>query len=113
MTGASPRTAPKQREARCLSHLALTLVCIALSAPLPAVRGGQQAPAGGVPGRSSSAARRPPWTGSKFLGTPEAPPPYTVELAFPHLRFEFPVVKRPARGELRLERDGGPSTRPR
>ena len=54
--------------------------------------------AAGTPGPD----RRVPWTGSKFAGTPEPPPPYTVELAFPHLKFEFPVVLVPAKGTDRL-----------
>lgn len=46
--------------------------------------------------------RRVPWTSSKLAGTPDPPPPYTVELAFPHLRFESPVVLVSARGTRRL-----------
>jgi glucose/arabinose dehydrogenase len=45
---------------------------------------------------------RVPWTGSKIAGTPEPPPPYTVEPAFPHLKFKFPVVLVPAKGTDRL-----------
>jgi uncharacterized repeat protein (TIGR03806 family) len=39
---------------------------------------------------------RVPWTSSKITGTPEPPPPYTVEPAFPRLTFKFPVVLVPA-----------------
>src|SRR5262245_1744662 len=42
------------------------------------------------------------WTSSHFAGTPDPPPPYTVELAFPKLKFEFPVVLVPAQGMSRL-----------
>ena len=35
---------------------------------------------------------RTPWTLSRIAGTPEPPPPYTVEPAFPLLRFDRPVV---------------------
>src|SRR5262249_21692821 len=38
----------------------------------------------------------------KITGTPEPPPPYTVELAFPRLKFEFPVVLVRAPGTDRL-----------
>ena len=48
--------------------------------------------------------RRPrvPWTGSRFAGTPDPPPPFTVAPAFPKLKFEFPVVLVPAQGTSRL-----------
>ncbi len=52
--------------------------------------------------RAADLKRSVPWTGSKIAGTPEPPPPYTVELAFPHLKFEFPVVLVPAKGTNRL-----------
>src|SRR5262245_44748873 len=45
---------------------------------------------------------RAPWLGSKIAGTPDPPSPYTIELAFPHLKFEFPVVLVPAAGTSRL-----------
>ena len=50
----------------------------------------------------SSSERRAPWTGSKIAGSPDPAPPYTVELAFPHLKFEFPVVLVKAGGTGRL-----------
>jgi uncharacterized repeat protein (TIGR03806 family) len=43
-----------------------------------------------------------PWIGSRITGAPDPPPPYTVELAFPHLKFDFPVVLAPAQGTDRL-----------
>jgi putative heme-binding domain-containing protein len=36
--------------------------------------------------------RRIPWTTSRFRGTPDAPPPYAVEPAFPKLVFDRPVL---------------------
>ncbi len=45
---------------------------------------------------------RVPWTSSRFAGTPDPPPPFTVALAFPKLKFEFPVVLVPAQGTSRL-----------
>lgn len=35
--------------------------------------------------------KRIPWTTSRVVGTPEPPPPYTVERAFPKLKFSGPV----------------------
>jgi uncharacterized repeat protein (TIGR03806 family) len=52
--------------------------------------------------RADDVGRRIPWTGSKIAGTPEPPPPYTVEPAFPNLKFELPVVLVPAKGTSRL-----------
>jgi uncharacterized repeat protein (TIGR03806 family) len=52
--------------------------------------------------RGGAGERRVPWTGSKFAGTPDPPPPYAVELAFPHLKFDFPVVLVRAKGTHRL-----------
>jgi len=67
----------------------------------------EHSPAGGeppAPGASddTQVARRIPWSGSKITGTPDPPPPYTVEQAFPHLKFEFPVVLVRAQGTDRL-----------
>ena len=45
---------------------------------------------------------RTPWTASRFAGTPEPPPPYTTELAFPKLVFDRPVVLVTAKGIDRL-----------
>jgi glucose/arabinose dehydrogenase len=63
-------------------------------------------PAGPAPPASdnggSSPKRRVPWRGSRIHGTPEPPPPYTAELAFPHLKFDFPVALVPAKGSDRL-----------
>jgi uncharacterized repeat protein (TIGR03806 family) len=53
-------------------------------------------------GRAGGGSSRVPWTGSKIAGTPEPPPPYTVEPAFPRLKFRFPVVLVPASGTNRL-----------
>jgi uncharacterized repeat protein (TIGR03806 family) len=47
-------------------------------------------------------ASRAPWTGSKIVGTPEPPSPYTVEPAFPRLKLQFPVVLVRAGGTGRL-----------
>src|SRR5262249_3880472 len=46
--------------------------------------------------------RRAPWRGSRFVGTPGPPPRYTVEPAFPRLKFHFPVALVPAQGTHRL-----------
>ena len=39
-----------------------------------------------------------PWATSKVRGTPDPPPPYKVEPAFPRLRFEKPIALVPAKG---------------
>jgi uncharacterized repeat protein (TIGR03806 family) len=52
--------------------------------------------------RAEGPSTRVPWTGSKLTGTPEPPPPYTVEPAFPRLKHEFPVVMVRAEGTGRL-----------
>jgi putative heme-binding domain-containing protein len=45
----------------------------------------------GSPARSPRDAR-PPWTTSRFVGTPEPAPPYRVVPAFPRLTFDRPVL---------------------
>ena len=57
---------------------------------------------GTADGRAETPTPRSPWTASRMTGTPEPPPPYTVEPAFPRLKFEFPVVMVPAQGTDRL-----------
>src|SRR5262249_12364676 len=52
--------------------------------------------------RAEDRSSRIPWTSSKIAGTPEPPPPYAVEPAFPNLKFRFPVVLVPAKGTDRL-----------
>jgi uncharacterized repeat protein (TIGR03806 family) len=52
--------------------------------------------------RDGGPGQRVPWTCSKISGSPDPPPPYTVELAFPQLKFEFPVVLVKARENGRL-----------
>ncbi len=59
-------------------------------------------PAGGAAADGTQVARRVPWVGSKIRGTPDPPPPYTIEQAFPGLKFEFPVVLARAQGTDRL-----------
>ena len=78
------------------------LIAVASSATVWASDPGGRAPAGAVEARAGELERRIPWTGSRIAGTPEPPPPYTVELAFPRLKFAFPVVLVPAKGTNRL-----------
>ncbi|MGE0755737.1 MAG: PQQ-dependent sugar dehydrogenase [Pirellulaceae bacterium] len=47
-------------------------------------------------------ARRPPWTGSRIVGAPEPPHPYTTEVAYPALKFNQPVDLTLAPGTNRL-----------
>src|ERR1051325_5975952 len=47
--------------------------------------------------------KRVPWTTSKVIGSPEPPPPYKTELAFPKLpKFEEPLELAQAPGTNRL-----------
>jgi putative heme-binding domain-containing protein len=52
--------------------------------------------------RAEGPSPRVPWTGSRMIGTPEPSPPYTVEPAFPKVKFEFPVALVQAEGTERL-----------
>ncbi len=45
---------------------------------------------------------RSEWTTSRFAGTPDPPPPFATEPAFPALKFEHPVLLVAARGTGRL-----------
>jgi uncharacterized repeat protein (TIGR03806 family) len=49
-----------------------------------------------------SKARRTPWTSSRFAGTPEPPPPYIIETAFPKLVFDRPLLFEAEPGTNRL-----------
>jgi uncharacterized repeat protein (TIGR03806 family) len=46
--------------------------------------------------------KRVPWTTSKVIGSPEPPPPYKTERAFPKLTFEEPLELQPGHGTDRL-----------
>lgn len=53
---------------------------------------------GAVRAEETIAAPREAWTGSHLAGTPDPAPPYRIEPAFPHLKFEHPldIVAAPA-----------------
>ncbi len=53
-------------------------------------------------GRAADRSARVPWTTSRIAGAPEPPPLYSVEPAFPHLKFRFPVALVPAPGTNRF-----------
>ena len=46
--------------------------------------------------------KRTLWTTSRVIGSPEPPPPYTTEIAFPKLRFDHAVDLVSAPGSDRL-----------
>lgn len=48
------------------------------------------------------AGKRVPWTSSRLTGSPEQPPPYATERAFPKLKFAEPVTITRAPGSPRL-----------
>jgi uncharacterized repeat protein (TIGR03806 family) len=52
---------------------------------------------------------RPPWTTSRFVGTPDPPPPYRVVPVFPKLAFDRPVLLDhvPGTGRLVVGEVGG------
>jgi uncharacterized repeat protein (TIGR03806 family) len=53
--------------------------------------------------------RRVPWTTSRLVGSPDPPPPYQAELAFPKRKFNKPVVitSSPAWNRLFVAEQGG------
>ena len=80
----------------------INLIAAALIAPIFVATILASEPVAKAPSGKAAHERRVPWQGSKIAGTPDPPPPYTVELAFPHLKFEFPVVLVRATGTSRL-----------
>src|ERR1051326_6450588 len=55
------------------------------------------------PAKKFGLEKRVPWTTSKVVGSPEPPPPYRTELAFPKLpKFEEPLELQQAPGTNRL-----------
>ncbi|MCH2202844.1 MAG: PQQ-dependent sugar dehydrogenase [Fuerstiella sp.] len=65
------------------------LVMVTLSCQI--IAGDQQPETADVNSKPFGLGDRDPWTTSRFVGTPEPPPPYTVRRAFPNLTFENPV----------------------
>lgn len=59
-------------------------------------------------GAAESAAQREAWGASRLIGSPEPPPPFRAEPAFPHLTFDFPleIVAGPAGRLYVLEHRG-------
>ena len=76
----------------------LVLVSVLLLVPTPGSWSLGRA-ADTAPLKPGSKAR---WTTSKLVGSPDPPPPYRVEPAFPRLKFDSPVVVTAARGIDRL-----------
>ncbi len=55
-----------------------------------------------LPGLTSFAQERVPWTTSRIQGTPEPPPPFVVERVYPELTFQRPLDVTPLPGSDRL-----------
>src|SRR5262245_14923888 len=55
-----------------------------------------------APQRTAGLATRTPWTTSRLTGSPEPPPPYRIERAFPKLTFKNPLLMSSAPGTPRL-----------
>ncbi|MDA0835909.1 MAG: PQQ-dependent sugar dehydrogenase [Planctomycetota bacterium] len=53
--------------------------------------------------------KREPWTTSKVVGTPEPPPPYTIERIYPEIKFQNPVfiAQEPGTDRLLVAELGG------
>ena len=51
---------------------------------------------------SAQQEQRVPWTASKITGSPEPPPPYRLERAFPRLKFDRPLEIVPVPGSSRF-----------
>ena len=62
------------------------------------VPGGDPADVDGEVSKEVAPAGRAPWTTSRVRGTPDPPPPFRVEPAFPRLRFEKPIALAATRG---------------
>jgi uncharacterized repeat protein (TIGR03806 family) len=88
--------------ARTRSLIVMALIACALSAPARGSEKNPPAPLGADKDRAGDEVRRIPWRGSRIKGSPDPPAPYTAELAFPHLKFNNPVVLVPAAGTNRL-----------
>jgi uncharacterized repeat protein (TIGR03806 family) len=71
-----------------LASIFLSILCLRTSSS-------QQA---GQSGKPFGIAKRIPWTGSHIQGSPEPPPPYKMELAFPKLVFNNPLLLTTAPG---------------
>jgi uncharacterized repeat protein (TIGR03806 family) len=78
---------------RCVGSCLLTIALV--------VTGARAVNADDKSTKPSSTARIP-WTSSRLAGTPEPPPPYTIEPAFPSLKFDHPLVVASAKGTGRL-----------
>ena len=92
----------EQRLVRTTRGIALALVLCVSSTPTWASEKTASGPAGKDEKRGANIERKIPWRGSTLKGSPDPPAPYTAELAFPHLKFNFPVVLVPAAGTNRL-----------
>src|SRR5947209_2003925 len=69
-----------------------------LAAALPAAGLADRSP----PGKPAGPDRRVPWTTSRVKGSPEPPPPYRLEVAFPKIKFFEPLELTAATGTRRL-----------
>src|SRR5271163_2547381 len=87
---------------RTTSLIVAVLATCVFSAPLLASDQNTPASLGADKDRVADEVRRVPWHGSKIKGSPDPPSAYAAELAFPKLKFSFPVVLVPAAGTNRL-----------
>jgi putative heme-binding domain-containing protein len=74
----------------------LSSLCVFLASLLPAEKHREPA------AQPYGVAQRIPWTNSRIVGSPEPPPPYRLERAFPKLTFKNPLLLTSAPGSKRL-----------
>ena len=83
----------------------LIFACLAFAGILPATgptaRAGEPADRPGA-GKPYGLEKRVPWTTSRVHGTPDPPPPYRTESAFPKLKFDEPLAMAFAPGSDRV-----------
>src|SRR5436190_23632542 len=89
------------------SAASILLAAAFLAGIYPLTHAGDGTPAA-LPSKSAPAKRllgldqRIPWTTSRITGSPEPPPPYRIERAFPKLTFKNPLLMTRAPGTGRL-----------
>src|SRR5438874_13321034 len=74
--------------------LVLVCVCIALAQVI-------HADPAAAPSPDGAAVSRVPWTTSRVVGSPEPPPPYQLQRAYPKLKFNHPLEMAFAPGSTR------------
>jgi putative heme-binding domain-containing protein len=85
-----------------IQTIAIAIVVTSLVLPRMCQSSGPGIPAAPPSDQGFGIESRTPWTSSHVHGTPEPPPPYRAERAFPNLTFKNPTVIASAPGSDRL-----------